>query len=67
MIMFQSKGSSICNFTINLNKLTFISPKGMVSKIFFSMSSPSLAVISEEINPGATALIYRTRSFTYLH
>lgn len=33
--------------------------KGMDCKIFFSMSSPSLAVISDAIKPGATALTYR--------
>lgn len=36
--------------------LLYLSPNGMVSNIFFSMSSESLAVISDAINPGATAL-----------
>jgi hypothetical protein len=35
------------------------SPKGIVSKIFFSMSSPSLEVISDAMNPGATAFTWK--------
>jgi hypothetical protein len=30
-------------------------PKGIVDKIFFSISSPSSAVMSDAMNPGAIA------------
>jgi hypothetical protein len=42
----------------NLKKKIY-SPKGIVSKIFFSISSPSLAVISDAMNPGATAFTWK--------
>lgn len=40
--------------TMNGSSREFL-PKGMLSRIFFSMSAPSLAVMSDAMKPGATA------------
>lgn len=49
----QKKGRMKCTALIAIREVSW--PNGMASNIFFSKSAPSLEVISDAMNPGATA------------